>query len=1644
MKKFLLAIVFCFLATALSATNSFEIEKVTEDYILVHLRIDEYNIPQTSDKSTNSLSLPDLETYLINTEGLPELPFLSENIGIPPEGKVSASIISQQFILLQGVSIPINHPYKDEGILVPDVSRQIIEFPAKTYYPEQIVETQPTGYMGNRYLGSFRIFPIQYNHSQKTARLYTDLVVQINITGDKTKNYSRNASYIDGFADRMIINNVFSKNWRKEKEPEAASYKRESETEISKFKFVINEKGIYKIKYKYLKDTLQTWIDSLETEYDVLLKIDEINPKYLQLYNMGERIPIYFYGQDDESFDEEDYFEFYADISHGEDCFYNPFSWENVYFLSYEDGVLGTRLAVEDGGLYETNPYSYRKVYNFDTNIHFENQSFFRGLSEVTQGREDLWFWQEMNAPNMKNFTIQLYNPLQSNNTERSAEVKMCFVGQTYASTSNTGEHHVLSYINSSKIGSEYWYSQNEKIMIGTITGDKLNNGSNQVYITLPGDTDATYDNVLLDYININYWRECIAHNDMLEFNKPTSFSPGLMQFEINEFTIPDIDVYKLGVSKFENLSIESGLPEGGAPYILTFQDQVLDDNTKYIAVSDSQKLIPKEVLPDYPSNIRTPNEQADYLVISKREFLKEDIFYDFAAHWYDEKGLIVKTISTEAIYDEFNYGLRSDQAIKDFISYTYNNWQEPAPRYVLLLGHGSNDERPNSPDKEYAVVPTHMSWSYHVGATVDDNWFVSIVGDDELPDLAIGRIPIWETEQILPVFAKTIQYNTQPNFNDNWRNHIMLIAGGSGVFEDQSQRLNKKYIPKSFRVSRVYAQADHDDPYWGSTTNIKDYIDDGTAFMQFMGHGGGQIWSDLNLMNLGDISTLFNDNYPIISSLTCYTSNFEDPGISCLGEAFVMEAGKGAIGFFGGAGKGFLDQDEYLGAYFLQSIFEYGERNIATICNVAKTEYALKYPWDSAHLVFLRSFNYLGDPAIDIVFPTQKLTTTLDSYQFVKGDTVSIFMNNENSTLNRVSYYITDEEDLIRNPYMPSEFKQVELNNIQRKSYSPAGYEYIIDTLETASEFSRIVRTYGYDSYSDYVGHTEFSVGKAAIFHMKPLPEIPAIGDSIYISAKVYNKAGIDSVNCIWWRYNSPQNQYTAPMEKSAGDTLGYITTEPIGVFDAETTIEYHIDVYASDGDVTASNEESFEISGPDISIETYTMKFTSNGPVFEIELFNIGKLPTPPTKIILKDDTSILDTLTTNTIEALGREKVTFSCSLPPSLYSLTVHANPDTSYLELNYYNNYSTKNFEINAFAVIHDVSQVHTSLDSNFVASFTSGVVDQDAMFYIQPSALDITTLSPDVEAIPLFSGSIMSYSIAPFDSTCLTQEIRFKKDISLLLNYIKTDTTVQELAKLGNFKLYRYNENVKSWFMIGGDTNLDEKNVSYAYISKPGLYSLFNNNDTTVPSIDVNVEGQEFTNGGYVDNNAQFSFIIQDKNGVDTDKIRIFLNGEAVANYTLSTNNINSIPVKYQIDVDAGSYTLIVSATDVNGNYHEKVVNFTVQKEFNIINIGNYPNPISLETTDPNNEGRTRFTYTLTDDADEVKIEIYTVSGRLVNVIKDMRTTVGYHEYPHALKGWECVDRDGRKLANGVYFYKIIARKGSKTIEKIKKMAILR
>jgi hypothetical protein len=867
------------------------------------------------------------------------------------------------------------------------------------------------------------------------------------------------------------------------------------------------------------------------------------------------------------------------------------------------------------------------------------------------------------------------------------------------------------------------------------------------------------------------------------------------------------------------------------------------------------------------------------------------------------------------------------------------------------------------------------------------------------------------------------------------------LIAGQGSIFETQNERLNRRYIPEDYRVSRVYVLADPTAPYWGSTTQLKNYINQGSAFLQFMGHGGGEIWSDLNLFGFGDVPTLFNDNYPIISSLTCYTSDFGNYKIGCLGEAFILEPNKGAIGFFGGAGKGFLEEDEYFAEFMLNNLFSRGMRNVAEVATISKIEYYAAGLWYNK--TFLRSFNYLGDPAINIAFP--KIHNTLDielnSHEFIVGDTVHIYVSGEGTAnYNRVAYYVTDENDLIQDPYHDRK-KQVEYRDITQANYNPDGYDYIIDPTHTDSVFTGIVRCYAYNDTADYIGYTTFAGGQSAIYDIATEPTPTKVGDSVYVSANVLDKDGIASVECNWWRDDGAGGSIS--MEQT--DITSFRTVEPIPpvlppIYESKNTVFYQIDVQDSTGEITQSDELSYPILGPDLEILSCDFDVQDNTPSFKVELRNKGQLASPATELTISHSDIVVASTTIESIEPVETRTSFIECSLPPGIYPLTIKVNPDTTFYEIQHTNNVRTQTMSLNYFLVQPDLPSVHASLDSNLIVTFPIGIVESPCWWAITKYTGNTFDIPPDTKPVTLQSGEQAGYEIALFDTTQLYNDTTLRRNFELKFNYSSSDS----LENRGNFAIYKYDQDFEHWFRTGGDMNTEMNTVSYSFVEKPGTFSLLCNEDFTPPKIDINVEGQEFTNGDYVADKATFSFLIQDKNGINPSSLTMFFDGDSITTYSVSLKDLAAIPVKHQIDADEGSHAIIISAEDANGNYIEETVTFAVQKEFKLINIGNYPNPVSSNVIDPNNAGRTRFTYTLTADADEVKIEIYTVSGRLVNSLNNLPSTVGYHEYPRTQKGWECVDKDGRRLANGVYFYKIIATKGKQKIEKIEKLAILR
>jgi flagellar hook assembly protein FlgD len=92
----------------------------------------------------------------------------------------------------------------------------------------------------------------------------------------------------------------------------------------------------------------------------------------------------------------------------------------------------------------------------------------------------------------------------------------------------------------------------------------------------------------------------------------------------------------------------------------------------------------------------------------------------------------------------------------------------------------------------------------------------------------------------------------------------------------------------------------------------------------------------------------------------------------------------------------------------------------------------------------------------------------------------------------------------------------------------------------------------------------------------------------------------------------------------------------------------------------------------------------------------------------------------------------------------------------------------------------------------------------------------------------------------------------------------------------------------------------------------------------------------------------------------------------------------------------------------------------------------NYPNPFAHSTT---------FTFQRTStDPIDVEIKIYSIAGRLIGDVQAPNIAESFVRIQ-----WDGKDSDGNSLANGIYFYKLIARdkNGQRSNETIGKLAVM-
>jgi len=135
-----------------------------------------------------------------------------------------------------------------------------------------------------------------------------------------------------------------------------------------------------------------------------------------------------------------------------------------------------------------------------------------------------------------------------------------------------------------------------------------------------------------------------------------------------------------------------------------------------------------------------------------------------------------------------------------------------------------------------------------------------------------------------------------------------------------------------------------------------------------------------------------------------------------------------------------------------------------------------------------------------------------------------------------------------------------------------------------------------------------------------------------------------------------------------------------------------------------------------------------------------------------------------------------------------------------------------------------------------------------------------------------------------------------------------------------------------------------------------------------------------------------------------------------------------------QFSAEGDEYELIVLGKDRSGNRAGEIeyrVTFKVISKPMISNLLNYPNPFSTSTA---------FVFTITGSEipQNIKIQILTVTGKVVREItKDELGPLHIGRNITEFK-WDGTDQFGQKLGNGVYLYRVVTTLNGKAMEKYK------
>jgi hypothetical protein len=569
---------------------------------------------------------------------------------------------------------------------------------------------------------------------------------------------------------------------------------------------------------------------------------------------------------------------------------------------------------------------------SFPAIIHIEENKVY--APQVTEG--DHLFWLSLSGHKKQNFEIDLPKVAMG-----TGHLRVAVWGSTQSPVEL--DHHLVVSLNDQMLIDEKWDGAGRRTLEADIPAGLLKEGKNQVLVESPGDTGAAAEINFLDWFEFRYPRLAEADNDFLIFEAPTvgdSFPIHLMKFSgaisIMDVTVPTDTVRITGIEGEKDLVFPA------------------ETGHRYLAVGPKGIFVPDELSSALLSpDLRSSGLGADYVIIGPQDLLQPlSPLVDLRT----SQGIKVVSIPSDVVYDQFYGGMPEPEAIRAFITYAIKNWQ-PSPRYLLLVGDATYDPREYISTPEANRLPVLFIQTSFGGETASDVLLGDIDGD-MLPDLAVGRIPAQNADQVRTLVNKILAYE-QTSTADDWRKKILAIADGQdATFKIDAQnflaRASTSYTPTLYAPEAGVKDA---------PATIKSYFDEGYGLIAYFGHGSINMWGKDRILMAEDINSLSNtDRLPVVINMTCLTGLFTHPKVTSLTETLLWYDQGGAVAVLAPTSLTLPESQSFLSQALIDTIMQNPNATLGE--NFLQAQRKLPVGDPNAREVLL-TFLLFGDPAL-------------------------------------------------------------------------------------------------------------------------------------------------------------------------------------------------------------------------------------------------------------------------------------------------------------------------------------------------------------------------------------------------------------------------------------------------------------------------------------------------------------------------------------------------------------------------------------------------------------------------------------------------------------------------------------------------------